>query len=63
MALDFNSPTWIALTEHIGKELITAGKALEIKGTDPVATEFERGRIKALRTILDLAKPSKLIPG
>ena len=55
MAIDFNSRVWLELTDHIHKEIDAARKTLEIRGLDIASTEFERGRIKGLRMILDLA--------
>jgi hypothetical protein len=62
MAVEVNSATWIALNEHIEKELTSARTSLEIKGLDVADTEFERGRIKALRSILSLGEPPKPSP-
>ena len=62
MAIDRNSPTWLSLREHIEKEISDAAKALETKGLEASTTEFERGRIKALRKILELGDPPKPKP-
>ncbi|MCO5072110.1 MAG: hypothetical protein M9944_12970 [Rhizobiaceae bacterium] len=62
MAIDANSRVWQNIADHINAEIQATQKSLEVKGLDTAATEFERGRIKALRDILDLAAPSDATP-
>lgn len=62
MAIDANSRVWQNVADHINKEIEVTRTALETRGLDVAATEFERGRIKALRDILDLAAPSNANP-
>lgn len=62
MAIDANSRVWQNIADHINAEIQATQKSLEVRGLDIATTEFERGRIKALREILDLAAPSDATP-
>ncbi len=62
MAIDTNNRVWVEIEDFIQKEIKAASVTLEKRGLDAADTEFERGRIKGLRSILDLAAPSDASP-
>jgi len=55
-------PSWDRVRSHSEKEIEKARDRLETRGLSEADTEFERGRIKALREVLALADPPKPIP-
>lgn len=59
--IDTNSSTWLFVKKTAEEMIARAQRELEVRGTAPDATEFERGRIKALRDILALADPKPAI--
>lgn len=59
--VDTNSSTWLVLKKAAEEMIIKAQRELEVRGTALDATEFERGRIRALRDILALADPKRTI--
>lgn len=62
MPVDPQSLTWQAVTKAIAEDIASARKRLERTGLDLPQTEFERGRIAALRQIESLAQPREQIP-
>lgn len=60
--IDPHSLTWQAVTKAIAEDVADAQKRLERTGLDLSETEFERGRIAALRQIERLAEPREQIP-
>lgn len=59
MAINTTSDTWTAVREHCTTEIESARKRLEAKGFQD--TEFERGRIAALRDVMKLVKEDPLV--
>lgn len=57
--IDTQSDTWIAVKAFAEDQLAKAAKRCTIKGLDPIDTEFERGKVKALSDLLDLPKPPR----
>lgn len=53
--IDFNSQSWMALKGWAEDEIENIRQDLETPQTDAVETEFLRGRIAALRCVLDLS--------
>ena len=62
MKIDPHSATWKAIAEDARQRIEDAHSRLESRGLPIADTEFERGRIKALRDILALADPPDIIP-
>ncbi len=60
--IDTFSDTWSIVKAKAEKELESARSRLETSGHSIEKTEYERGRIKAYREILDLASPRTVIP-
>lgn len=60
--IDIHSRTWDAVKAKAVKTLSDARSRLEARNIDPVTTEYERGRIQAMKDILSLATPSESIP-
>lgn len=58
-AIDRNSVTWGAIEKWVAAEIEVATTALTRRGLGPVETEFERGRIAALSSLLRLAAPEQ----
>lgn len=55
--IDIHSATWAAVKAHADKEIEKSRNRMERAGLEPVATEFERGRVRAMREILSLTEP------
>jgi hypothetical protein len=55
--IDVNHPIWVRVRDHAEKEAQAAMERLTGRNMPPNDTEFERGRIAALRSILALAAP------
>lgn len=53
--IDPHSETWIAVRNHARDQIHKAHDRLEMKGFPD--SEYERGRIKALKDILELVEP------
>lgn len=62
MAIDTHSDTWTAVKAKAEKEIESSRSRLETSGHPIDKTEYERGKIRAYREILDLASPRKVIP-
>jgi hypothetical protein len=62
MMIDTNNSVWQEVKAHAEAEIVTAQQRLEQPALSATETEFERGRIKALRGLLDLVKPKIVIP-
>lgn len=60
--IDPQSLTWRAVTKAIAEDIADAQRRLERTGLALPETEFERGRIAALRQIERLAEPREQIP-
>lgn len=62
MFVDVSSSTWMAVAEFARKEIESAQAALE-KGPGPngPSDDHQRGRIKAMRELLELAAPKPAI--
>lgn len=54
--IDIHSPTWEVVSVACEQGIASARKSLETRGASIQATEYDRGVIAALNTILDLAK-------
>lgn len=59
--IDTYSDTWRAVKAKAEKEIESSLSRLETSGHPIDKTEYERGKIKAYREILDLASPRKVI--
>lgn len=57
--IDIHSPTWEVVSGTCEQNIASARKRLETQGASIQATEYDRGVIAALNTILDLAKPKE----
>lgn len=57
--IDRNSVTWDVIETWAATEIEVATAALTRRGLGPVETEFERGRIAALSSLLRLAEPEQ----
>lgn len=62
MPINPNSQTWQTITAETTKQIEESRKRLERAGLDLPQTEFERGRIAALRYIASLAESRDTIP-
>lgn len=62
MPIDTYSDTWKAVKAKAEKEIESCRSRLETSGHPIDKTEYERGKIKAYREILELAAPPKVIP-
>ena len=60
--VDVNSATWELVETRLSSEIAKAQVRLETPGLSLAETEFERGRLKALRDILAMSKPPVQIP-
>jgi hypothetical protein len=60
--IDPHSATWLAVKLHAEKELNNARALLEIPSLDRDETQVQRGRIAALKKLLALAEPRRIIP-
>lgn len=60
MEIEADSRTWRALRSYLVKEIETHTEQL-ISGASAMPADELRGRIKALREVLDLEKPKKVI--
>lgn len=56
MAIETQSPTWIATVDWAKKEIETARDQLESPSLDEKATAIIRGRVKAIKDLLALAE-------
>ena len=57
--IDPYSETWAAVATHADDQIARARLALETRGMSAVETEYERGRIAALKAVLSLAQPKR----
>lgn len=57
MSIEPHSETWRTLAAEVEKQLAQAKGQLESPGLDHETTQFERGRIAAMKQILALATP------
>ncbi len=57
--IDISTATWTVLKEVMEDHITEAQKILEKTGLGVAETEFQRGRISAMRKILDLASNKK----
>lgn len=55
--IDENSETWRDVKAWAEKRIGNSRNAVEARGLPPEDTEFERGRISALRELMNLAAP------
>jgi len=55
--IDPTSPTWKAIEEHIAEATQSATDLIIARSTDQSETEYQRGRIAALRAVLALGRP------
>jgi len=62
MSIDKGSSTWDAIQEYAKKQIDASHQMLEMRDLDQVETQFERGRIRALRDLLALVEPRPVIP-
>jgi len=62
MPIDTYSDTWKIVKGKAEREIESARLRLETSGHPIEKTEYERGKIKAYREILDLVSPRKVIP-
>jgi hypothetical protein len=60
--LDPHSATWAAVRMHAEQELKIARALLESPSLDRDETQVQRGRIAALKKLLALAEPRRIIP-
>ncbi len=60
--IDQHSTTWQSVVKHAEATIESARKRLEMQSLGPTETEYERGRIKALRDLLALTQPQVQIP-
>lgn len=60
--LDPHSATWQAVKVHAEQELVIARAMLESNGLDHDETQFQRGKIVALKKLLAMAEPRRIIP-
>lgn len=58
--IETSSPTWRAVKGWAEERLDASRTAIEPHGVAPERTEYERGRIAALRELLQLPEPRKL---
>jgi len=54
--IDTNSSTWLAVKAKADAEIKRSSGIIERRGADPIKTEFERGVIAAMRSLLGLPK-------
>lgn len=62
MMIDPNNSVWQEVKTYAEAEIAAAQLRLETPALPAIETESERGRIKALRGVLDLVKPKQVIP-
>lgn len=62
MMIDTNNSVWHEVKAYAETAIDAARARLETPGMSAAETEFERGRIKALRGLLALAEPQLTIP-
>lgn len=55
--IETDSRTWRAVTAWADKRMTSSRAAIESPGLGPVDTEYERGRLAAVRELLKLAEP------
>lgn len=60
--IDTASRTWRAVQDWATDRLAAARRRLEQRGLEGGDTEFERGQIDALRSLLAVPEPTKEIP-
>lgn len=56
--IDRNSITWKTVADHVAEKLTAAETMLKQRGLGRRQTEYERGAIDALQSVLDLGNPS-----
>ena len=54
MRINTGSPEWIEISEEIARRIEARRSALEAPALDPVRTEFYRGALAELRSLLTL---------
>jgi hypothetical protein len=52
--IDTHSDTWVAVAAHAELQLAAARRSIEAPDLDPLTTQFQRGRIAALRDLVEL---------
>lgn len=57
-AVDFNSPTWRAVSVHAQKQIATLREKNDSPSMDAIRTAETRGRIAAWKELLALNKPA-----
>lgn len=55
--IDPYSETWRRVRKHAADEIEVARSTLEQPGTGQLTTEFQRGRIAALRALIAIGEP------
>ncbi len=50
--------TWLTISQHANREIEKHRTILETPALDPIASEYARGSIAALRMVLGLANPA-----
>lgn len=60
--LDPTSPTWAAVKAKADDTIETARQRLSTRGFSQLNSEYERGRIAAMKELLDMAKPREELP-
>jgi hypothetical protein len=61
MKIDVHSETWQSVKATAEHVIAGALRRLEAPGTEPVATEFARGQIAAMRALLKQGEPRQEI--
>lgn len=61
-AINRHSATWAAVRALCDTEGLQSMQALQQRGLDPIATEFHRGRIDALKAVMALAAVEEAAP-
>lgn len=56
--LNYNSPDWGNLKAALEQELNALHRGLSTQGMDPAKTEFLRGKVSLIRTILAWETPT-----
>lgn len=52
--IDTQSATWADVTAHAEAQIAAARRCIEAPDTDHLTTQYQRGRLAALREIADL---------
>jgi hypothetical protein len=58
--IDPHSRTWRAVKDWAEARLTSSRSTIEAVGMPPLETEYERGRIAAMRELLALTEPSEV---